>query len=62
MLDKAKQHLAAWNIDITSPEIKLSPILELDPKTKKFIGPHAKTANPLLTKKYRKGYELPKIG
>jgi hypothetical protein len=34
------------------------PLLALDPKTERFTGEMADTANPMLTREYRKGYEI----
>lgn len=61
LLKETEQHLQAHNIDIASTEIKLSPMLHVDVEKEVFTGPHAKTANELLKRQYRKGYEVPEI-
>ena len=53
--------LERHEIDIQSEAIKLSPVLELDPKTQRFIGEHSDEANEFLKREYREGFELPEI-
>ncbi len=54
LLDEMNELLDAHGIDIASSQIKLSPILEMDPKTQRFTGLGAKQANALLKRQYRK--------
>lgn len=54
MLEFVKEHYAAHGVDLTSPQIKLSPVLEFDAKSQAFAGPVAARANALLTRAYRK--------
>ncbi len=53
--------LKAHGLGIESAEIKLSPLLTVDPKTEQFIGNNAKAANQFLRREYRNGYEVTEI-
>ena len=53
--------LKAHGLDIESADIKLSPLLTVDPNTEQFVGSNAGTANQFLRREYRKGYEVPEI-
>jgi len=54
-------HTAAHSVKMDGGEILLSPTLTMDPATESFIGDHADTANQMLKREYRKGYEVPEI-
>jgi len=54
-------HTAAHSVDMEGGEIKLSPMLTMNPETELFVGDHAEKANQLLKREYRKGYEVPEI-
>ena len=51
-------HLEANEIDIEKAPIKLGAPLNINTKTERFIGPMSKTANMLISKNYRKGFEV----
>ena len=53
--------LQRHEIDIQSESIKLSPVLEIDPKTQRFVGQHADAANRFIKREYREGFKLPEI-
>ena len=53
--------LQAHGLDIESSDIKLSPLLTLDPKTEQFVGSNAEAANQFLKREYRPGHEVPEI-
>ncbi|MFP6675291.1 MAG: Gfo/Idh/MocA family oxidoreductase, partial [Pirellulaceae bacterium] len=53
--------LKSHGLDIERSEIKLSPLLTVDPKTEQFVGSNSETANQFLKREYRKGYEVPEI-
>jgi hypothetical protein len=53
--------LKAHGLSLKSTDIKLSPLLTLDPKTEQFVGSNAEAANQFLRREYRKGYEVPEI-
>ena len=55
------EHTAAHSVDMEGGEIKLSPMLTMNPETELFVGDHAEKANQLLKREYRKGYEVPEI-
>ncbi len=55
--DRMAQHLAANGVDISDPKLHVGPWLKMDPKTERFTNSEA--ANKLLTREYRKGYEVP---
>ena len=56
-LTSVMQHLAANGVDISDPKLHVGPWLKMDPKTERFTNNEA--ANKLLTREYRKGYEVP---
>jgi hypothetical protein len=61
LIGEMDEHVKAHKISLDSDAIRLSPMLELDPETEQFVGEHAGTANPLLTRQYRKGYQVPSL-
>jgi hypothetical protein len=61
LITETEQILRAHKIDIKSAKIKLSPLLEFDAKTEKFVGSSANTANRYLAREYRKPFIMPKV-
>lgn len=61
VLGDTSKLLKSHGLEIESADIKLSPLLTIDPKTEQFIGSNAETANQFLKREYRKGYEVPEI-
>jgi len=61
LLDETQRLLRGHNLDLENPEIKLSPVLELDPKSEKFVGENAAVANPFLKREYRKPFVIKEI-
>ncbi len=61
LLRDKQQLLAAHGIPMTSDQIRLSPMLHIDPATEKFVGEHAETANQFLKREYREGFEVPEL-
>jgi hypothetical protein len=61
LLTEKKRLLSAYDIDMEGGEIKLSPVLNLDPKTEMFSGDHSEEANRFLKRKYRKPYVVPEV-
>ncbi len=61
LLQEMESHLAEHGIKMASEEIKLSPMLELDPETEQFVGENADTGNALLKRQYRAGFEVPEL-
>ena len=60
MIDDFHKHLDANEIDPDKSDIKFGSMLEIDAEKETFVG---KTATPealaLLTREYRKGFEVP---
>ena len=61
LVGEMKSLLERHEIDIESKAIKLSPALEIDPETQRFIGEHADAANRFIKRDYRDGFVLPEI-
>ena len=51
------EHLASNGIDISHPTLTLGPWLEMNGQTETFLN--NPKANALLTREYRKGFEVP---
>jgi predicted dehydrogenase len=58
-LVRMEEYLAANGVDLETSGYHLGRELPIDPKTESFIN--APEANELLTRQYRKGFELPQI-
>jgi hypothetical protein len=61
LLDEMKTLLGAHDIEITSAEIKLSSMLQVDASSEKFVGDNADTANRFLKREYRVPFVVPEI-
>jgi hypothetical protein len=61
LLDATTRLLAAHGVDVRDEAIRLSPVLEMDPATERFVGAGADAANPYLKREYRKPYVVPEI-
>lgn len=60
LLDGFQTHLAANHIDLAQANLKVSSVLEVDPKRETFTGPCATPeALSLLRREYRKPYVVP---
>ncbi|HLJ09570.1 MAG TPA: Gfo/Idh/MocA family oxidoreductase [Planctomycetaceae bacterium] len=57
--ERAKQHLADNHVDLNSAQIQFGAPLAVDGKAETFMGDMSSQANPLLTREYRKGFEVP---
>jgi predicted dehydrogenase len=58
-LGRMKAHLTASKVDLAKAVGRVGPKLAFDAKTEAFTGPGASQANPMLTREYRKGFEVP---
>jgi predicted dehydrogenase len=58
-LARMKEHLTANGVDLSKAVGRAGPKLPIDPQAQKFTGNNAK-ANEMLTREYRKGFELEK--
>lgn len=61
LLAEMDTHLKSHGLSLSSDQIKLSPMLELDQETEQFTGENAAVANKFLKREYRAGYEVPEI-
>lgn len=61
LVDEMDKHVSAHGIKLENEAIRLSPMLELDVASSKFVGEHAAAANPFVKREYRKGYEVPEL-
>lgn len=57
--DRVKQHLVANRINPDSVQLQFGAVLALDGKAETFTGAGSDKANPMLTREYRKGFEVP---
>lgn len=55
---RMSEHLAKNNVDLNMDKAIMGEFLKMDPKTERFIG--NSKADELLTRHYRKGFEVPK--
>jgi len=60
LLGSTDEHLAAHGLALDNEKILLSPMLTLDEQGQ-FTGDKSETANKLLKREYRKGYEVPEL-
>ncbi|TWU08463.1 Gfo/Idh/MocA family protein [Stieleria varia] len=56
-LQRTIEHLEANGVDLDKTPLALGPMLEFDPETEKFTNND--DANAMLTREYRKGFEVP---
>ncbi len=61
LLESMNGLLTAHGVKMESDAIQLSPMLEMDVASEKFVGNNAEVANGFLKREYRKGYEVPEI-
>lgn len=60
LLEQYEKHLADNGVQPTDGALKVSTMLELDPAKETFVGESAKPeALAMLTREYRKGFEMP---
>ncbi|MBW3538919.1 MAG: Gfo/Idh/MocA family oxidoreductase [Planctomycetes bacterium] len=55
------QHLKANSVDLATAKIACGRLLAFDCEREQFGGPGAQEANAMLTREYRKGFELPAV-
>jgi len=56
-----KEHTSAHGLKLQDDQFRLSPVLELNTKTGRFVGDQADQANKFIKREYRKGYEVPEL-
>ena len=57
-LDRMIAHLAANDIDTSTPTLALGDVIRMDPKTDTCVGPNAAEANALAKRRYREPFVL----
>ncbi|MSR56546.1 MAG: Gfo/Idh/MocA family oxidoreductase [Planctomycetaceae bacterium] len=57
--DRVKQHFVANKINPDSVRLQFGAALTIDGKAETFTGAGSDKANPMLTREYRKGFEVP---
>ncbi len=59
LLEEMQEHLGNYEIPLNGPQVRVSPMLEFDPKREVFTGEHAPAANRFLKRDYREPYTVP---
>jgi len=57
--DRFQRHLADNGVDLAGTRIRLGASLAIDPEKETFHSTMSEQANPMLTREYRKGFEVP---
>jgi hypothetical protein len=61
LLEEMHRHLSAHQVDWKHASIRMSPVLEVDSKSERFIGKHAEVANRYLKRQYRDPFQLREV-
>lgn len=61
LIEQMQAHTQAHGLKLESDQVRLSPMLEMDPESEQFVGEYAAAANQFLKRKYRTGYEVPAL-
>jgi len=59
-LERTLAHLKDNGVDMAATKLRVGPVLPFDPKTETFVGNDK--ANSMLTRAYRKPFEVPAAG
>ncbi len=59
LLEEMREQLERFDIPLSDPGIRLSPMLNHDPQTERFVGEHAELANSFVKREYRDGFVVP---
>jgi predicted dehydrogenase len=57
--ERVKNHLSDNKVDLAAAQLQFGALLTVDSQAETFSGPGSSHANPLLTREYRKGFEVP---
>ena len=57
--ERVKHHMADNHVDLHAAHVQFGAMLKVDGQSETFSGPLSDKANPLLTRDYRKGFEVP---
>lgn len=61
LVAETETHTKAHGIELASDQIRLSPVLELDVDSERFVGDNAEIANKFIKREYREAYAVPEI-
>jgi hypothetical protein len=61
LVDEMAKLLSAHGIQMESDEIRLTPLLAIDPATERFVGEGADSANAFLRRTYRAPFVVPEV-
>ena len=61
LLNEMQTHVQAHGMQLDYAAIRMSPQLELDATTGRFVGAHADLANRFLKREYRQGFAVPEL-
>jgi len=61
LIGEMDAHTNAHGVKMESDQIRLSPMLELNSQSGRFVGDQAARANKLIKREYREGYEVPDL-
>ena len=61
LMNEMKAHTSVHGIEMESDQMRLSPMMELNPESGRFIGKESKRANGFIKREYRAGYEVPEL-
>ncbi|MEZ5942711.1 MAG: Gfo/Idh/MocA family oxidoreductase [Planctomycetaceae bacterium] len=61
LLDEMQEHVGAYSMKLTNPQIRLSTAFDVDVEKEVFVGEHAEVANQFLSREYRAPYTVPEI-
>ena len=61
LMREMNEHTSAHGIKLQDDQFRLSPVLELDTESGRFVGDHANRANRFIKREYREGYEVPEL-
>lgn len=57
--ERMLEHIRANNVDLTETPLRVGPVLKLDPKHERFVGPMSDAANALVSREYRNPFVVP---
>ena len=61
LVDEMKQLMGAYSLTLENADLKLGPMLTIDPKTEKFVGSDSEEANKFLKREYRAPFVVPDV-
>ncbi|MFT5302172.1 MAG: hypothetical protein ACI814_002986 [Mariniblastus sp.] len=61
LIGEMEAHTKVHGIKMESDQVRLSPMLELNTESQRFVGENAAVANKYIKREYRTGYEVPEL-